>query len=384
MSMKLRRRYIFGIICNFFVLLYLFLNFVIRVFDNSIISLRLCLFSLLVSCVCSFFCYSKKNYLCFLYILLFIVSWFIELIFKPEWQYSFDYFVYSVSYMLVAMFLVQWSQQVFALRVLFIFVMVSILVKLLLFDTPIREFMLDESSYNFISVLALLYFGLYCLTLIKNNKPLSLKDGFLFLVVCCLAYGRGGIISALCFLGLLLVYKFYNARIGANKKVLIGFLVLLSIIFFHSLLLERLSDYEIFGKFKKMGMESNGRADIWLKFINNSFSSFKDFILGANPAKIFTEGNLHNSYLQMYANFGFVFFISNVFITILILIYYSRKRSRNIWLLILFVTFIVRALLDRVCFRGHCEILYFYFIFNFFIDISTKNKVVDCKLYKSL
>ncbi|MBP5368799.1 MAG: hypothetical protein J6Z01_10145 [Bacteroidales bacterium] len=282
------------------------------------------------------------------------------------------------------MFLVQWSQQVFALRVLFIFVMVSILVKLLLFDTPIREFMLDESSYNFISVLALLYFGLYCLTLIKNNKPLSLKDGFLFLVVCCLAYGRGGIISALCFLGLLLVYKFYNARISANKKVLIGFLVLLSIIFFHSLLLDRLSDYEIFGKFKKMGMESNGRADIWLKFINNSFSSFKDFILGANPAKIFTEGNLHNSYLQMYANFGFVFFISNVFITILILIYYSRKRSRNIWLLILFVTFIVRALLDRVCFRGHCEILYFYFIFNFFIDISTKNKVVDCKLYKSL
>ena len=199
MSMKLRRRYIFGIICNFFVLLYLFLNFVIRVFDNSIISLRLCLFSLLVSCVCSFFCYSKKNYLCFLYILLFIVSWFIELIFKPEWQYSFDYFVYSVSYMLVAMFLVQWSQQVFALRVLFIFVMVSILVKLLLFDTPIREFMLDESSYNFISVLALLYFGLYCLTLIKNNKPLSLKDGFLFLVVCCLAYGRGGIISACVF-----------------------------------------------------------------------------------------------------------------------------------------------------------------------------------------
>ena len=379
----MRRRFIFGIICNFFVLLYLYLNFVIRVFDNSIISLRLCLVSLLMSCVCSFFCYSRKNYLCFLYIILFIVSWIIELIFKPEWQYSFDYFVYSVSYMLVALFLVQWNQKIFALRVLFIFVMVSILVKLLLFDTPIREFMLDESSYNFISVLALLYFGLYCLTRIKNNKPLSLKDGLLFLVVCCMAYGRGGIISAVCFLSLLLLVKFCKSRMGANKKVLIGFLVLFSIIFFHSLLLDRLSDYEVFGKFRKMGMESNGRADIWLHFISNSFSSIKDFILGANPSKIFNDGNLHNSYLQMYANFGFVFFLSNVFITIFILIYYSRKRSRNIWLLILFVTFIVRALLDRVCFRGHCEILYFYFIFNFFLDISTKNKVVNYKLQKS-
>ncbi len=348
------------------------------------ICLRLCLLSLLISCVFSFFSYSKKNYLCFLYILLFVVSWLIELIFRPEWQYSFDYFVYSVSYMLVAMFLVQWSQKIFALRILFLFVMVSIIVKLLIFNTPIREFMLDESSYNFISVLALLYFGLYCLTLIKNNKPLSLKEGFLFLVVCCLAYGRGGIISAVCFMSLLVLVKFYKSRISVNKKILIVCLLIFSIIFFHSLLLNSLSDYEVFGKFKKMGMESNGRADIWLQFINNSFESFKDFILGSNPLMVFNDGNLHNSYLQMYANFGLVFFIANVFITICILIYYSRKRSRNIWLLILFVTFITRALLDRVCFRGHCEILYFYFIFNFFIDISTKNKIVDNKLYKSL
>lgn len=374
-KMKINSKITGSNICNLVVFSYLFLNFIIRIVNNSGILLRMCLLCMLTACVLSFFSIIKKITTVGGYYFLFILSWLVEVISKRnEWTYSAEYFIYTFSYMGIALILVTHKQSVKLYGLLYYAVVLYLTIKILVFGDSIRGLMLDGSSYNFISALVLVYLGTYCIAKIQAGKEFSIVQAVAFMLITCLCFGRGGILTAVVFLSLIVVVKYLKKK-ATLKKAVFTALVIILIVVFSANILHFLSTSAAFEKFSEKGMESSDRIVIWRSFFRNNFSSFRNFILGSNPLLSFSDGNLHNSFFQMYASFGLPFFLMNVILNICLVVYYSLKRSRNIWMIIIYLTFFLRSNLDKICFRGSCEIIYFCLIFHFLLDIMQSNYV---------
>ncbi len=364
---------------NIAVYFYLLLNFVIRIVSNSTVFLRLCLLLMLLSSLLSGIIAVKQFRSVTLYYILFVSSFIVEYVTKAgEWRYSLDYFVYTFSYMGIALMLVTSKQKVVLYRLLFYLVMLYLIVKVLVIKAEIRGLMLDGSSYNFISALALLYLGVYCIVLFQNDKEFSILQALTFFVVTTIAYGRGGILTGALFLVLTCGIKYLKTSTSA-KKTVITVCVIALIILSSSYVISIIEESGYFAKFEQEGMDSSSRTDIWSGFLSNNLGSIKSFFLGSNPLLVFKDGNLHNSYLQMYASFGLPFFLINILMNIIFVLHYAARKNRNVWILAIYFTFFLRANLDKICFRGGCEILYFCFIFQLLTDCLKTNDVTKSR-----
>ena len=92
------------------------------------------------------------------------------------------------------------------------------------------------------------------------------------------------------------------------------------------------------------------------------------FFIGGTPSFLI-DGNIHNSFLQMYAIFGLLFFVTNV--VIIIKMFIRDIKCKDFQSLIISVTFFVRCMTDRVLFRGYGEIAYFFIIFDYLCNEKT-------------
>ena len=361
-TIRIKKSYFQDWVFEWLPFIYAVLNAVIRIVNNNSLLLRLCLCSLIIAGVYGLISVFIKKYTkVLMYILFTSVSWLFCLLLKDGGIYEVDRFIYSIMYMGMAIILLRHVGSVFKFRVLYFIVAIYLMVKIIYLKVPIRGFMLDESSYNFISVICLFYLALLGIMKYKNNEKLSLLEIACFVIITFVAYGRGGIVAAV----VLLAGYIYLQIVENKRKYLIWLIIAAAIVVFiiyGNQIMGYLVDHYL-GKFVSHGFDNNGRLDIWSGFLQNCLESPTTFLFGSDPSEVAKEGNLHNSILQMYASFGIVFMLVNLYLIAKATLYYLKSGER--WLVLVFTVVFVRSLTDMVIFRGYCEIIYYFYLFNY-------------------
>ncbi len=183
-------------------------------------------------------------------------------------------------------------------------------------------------------------------TVIRNNLAITGEVIHLLImfILCFLTDSRGAILSAMSFSVLHIAYMTYTLKrrektLGYASKpiglaaVVIGFIIL-GILMYNT------------SRLKAYGLQSNGRLQIYLSYVKEL--DFKKFLFGYVPS-VFDKGywHMHNSFLQMLVELGFLGFITPFTIYISSFIALIRHRF---FLAGLFLVISFYSLVDYVIF----------------------------------
>ena len=297
----------------------------------------------------------------FIYIVFLLICWLFELLINEGKQYyDFTDLINTVFFFGIAYLFFTGSRNYKIYGLLYYFVSLYFFITVAVLKTSYRGLLADGNSYNYISCYVILYFSIYAFALLSNGKKIGYIDSVLLVVVCLYCYGRTGIISSLLYaLGFAFI-KIYEKRMKWFTYFLIGGAIILLFVFSNRLVTAVLGSAN-FGKFAIYGLDLNGRQEIWGAFMRDTMKNIITFFAGANPLERSAEGNLHNSFLLMWASFGFLFFIVNL---IVIIKYTASKiKSKEYYLLLVVWTFFFRAFFDKMMFRWYGEIIMFTLVF---------------------
>lgn len=368
MSLLIKKRFLIHkknliyYIGNFFLYLFFTFNFISFGMYSSLFISRIRFLVLIIAAIFGYYYLLKKhnNNLYFVF-LIFVISWTFATLFREKGVYSFDLFKYSLMYMGVSLNIL-YSKQNFTIAKFLFFVCCTItLFQLLILKIPIRQFMRDGTSYNYISVLVLFYLLFYNVVCIQNKKNYDFLAAILFFIISLISYGRGGIITAGFYLIMVFIYKFSDIKLFYKCVLCIIMIVFLSLSV--NSIREFIYNSGLFDKFIVRAGEEESRLLIWKIYITDACSSVKSFFWGGNKYLINSEGNIHNSFLQMHSSIGII--------PLLITVYsYARLTlqafiKKNYLLVISVITLIIRAFTDKLFFQGFNEIFLYYFIFYF-------------------
>lgn len=358
------------IVSEILIFLFLFYTAYVRLIDNTLFGLNVCNFTLLLAGLLNYVkALLKKDFSVVLLALFTGISWIICCLLRTEWNYETISMINTIAYISVAYDFVVEEKSTLLYGFLYYFVALYTLYALVIKGVPIRGFLKDGTSYNYISIVVLFYLCLYTLVQIKNKKRITMTQAIIFLVIVIVSYGRGGIVTGLSYLMLTLFAKFKE-----NDKKPTTYLVTLSAFAFVLVMWNKLYSYVMshgfFQKFQAMGLEGE-RSSMWSMYAKTCFKSAKYFYVGGNPGIFSVEGNLHNSFLQLYASFGILY--------LLVLVYVYIQAFRQMYIekewqaFVVAITFSLRAATDKLMFRGYCEIIFYFLIFYFIL----RNKRLD-------
>ncbi len=320
-----------------------------------------------------------RNSRIILFILAFAASWAASFLIRGSGAYEPNLFLYSVLYMGMAVNMVSHRHSVRIPGFLFFVVCATSLVRLLILKEPIRGFLKDGTTYNFISVLLLFFLAFYCIALIQNNEKIPYVAAIVFAWISLLVYGRGGIITGLFFLVFVI---FWGTKDETNRKkrgalrltavvtVIVGVVALLAFLGYI-----RIAAFEsVFAKFYEKNATDEPRLEIWSGYIRACSKSLRDFIFGADSKRFFVDGNLHNAFVQLHSAFGMIPFLLLLY-TFVRLAVYSFKTKR-MYLLCLLLTIVIRSMTDKTAFQGYCEPLFYYLAFTW-LNVREKKRMVS-------
>lgn len=360
----------FRIMANLFMFLFFIFAFMYYFISNYFTNIRLVF--LVISGTLGYICYlnnKKINLYPIGYLLLLISSWMICYLAKPLYHYEFTKLICSVMYIGVALILIE-NKQNLKIYIAFFYIAIGVLLfRLYVMRIPINVFMADGSSYNFISVICLFLVSTYNIVRIQNGKDFSIVSIVIYFIITVTGYGRGGLLSGILMLLGMIVIMYLKKNKLSKLMILLFTLIFLACIYKY---LDSIVSYvfyqtELLGKFKIRGINSNIRLLYWKIFLSNNFSSVSNLFFGSNPYLAREiDGNLHNSFLQMYSAFGLVFFVTNI-----IIIFKAIRKNyldHNISNLLFFIVLLVRSFTDRVMFHGINECIFYYFIFLFLLN----------------
>ena len=296
------------------------------------------------------------------YFALAVLSFMICLSFDANYNYGISKFICTVSYMGIALNLLSHGRRPLLYEILFYAVSAFVLFRIHILGVAVRDIIQDGSSRNYISVYALFFFLSASIMRVQEGKKVSLIQSLVFLVVAFSAYGRGGMLT-----GILLVFGVLFIHVLEKKSswkiillAVIGTLLVMSVVFWNPLLVLLNKYFPFFRQFSQRAITVDNRLPIWSAFLKNNGKSLQGFLLGSDPVLARADGNLHNSFLQMYSSFGLIFFAINIVLTVYAIFFYYKKDK---WMLLLFVVLLSRAMTDRLFYHGINECLYYYFIF---------------------
>lgn len=310
------------------------------------------------------------------------ICWVLEIFMKRAWNYDVMDFFSSLLYMGIAFFILTFQHNFNILRKIYIFASLLIIFRIAVVGESFILIMVGGNSYNYISIIFLFLLGMVLIT--NNNLKNSQIIAYyvLYFMICILSYGRGGIVSGTVLIAGVLFINVFQRKNKTQALFMFAFMliIIVVIVVFGQTIGNAIIAENYFGKFNHYGFDSNGRLDIWSNYLKDCFSSIYAVVLGGDQFKNLSisngELNLHNSYLQMYASYGLMYFLLNVFLmgkTI-------RKKinEKNWYMLIYLFAFMIRAFTDKMMFEWPCEIIYYYFIFDYLISKSSR-KVVENK-----
>jgi len=231
-----------------------------------------------------------------------------------------------------------------------------------------RYLLFGGISRNYISVFVLFSIALIYIGHEKNNKDCPFYIPIMYLIVCVYSVGRGGIYSAIIFLGLTIIKNmFFETKLSMAGKIrnIVLVLVVMAALFY---LVYKNWDYisvtylnRFLGRDYSISSSDAGRIYMFKEYLNQCSSSLSSFIFGADATKISIDTtNLHNSYLQIHSEFGiigllaFVIGVAKAFKHLII-----NKKYDSI---ILLVTILFRSSIDW-CYPGFImDIVILYYI----------------------
>ncbi len=170
-----------------------------------------------------------------------------------------------------------------------------------------------NSSNNFISVYLSFPIILYYITADRQGAPLRAIPAICYWIMTLLGRGRGGIVCGSVFLLIILLSAIFSGRksTGRVNKFLAAMAVLSAIILIAATIAYgKLSTWEPFRKFAKLGMSNNGRSAVWNEYLYSLSGNPSNIIFGSSFADmsvvIMYLENLHNSFLNIHAFNGIV------------------------------------------------------------------------------
>ena len=170
--------------------------------------------------------------------------------------------------------------------------------------------MFQGTSRNHISILFMMAAAVINIEEFKNNKNITLWPSILFLVFSVAAAGRGGVICALLYMLSISIYKINGLKRKQRIRV-VGIILcsgILIFVFYAPVIFEYIVNLEIFMRMSGQRISGNGRELMNVAYLKNInfLTFFYGYEFSANP--IFQiEGNLnpHNSFITLHRLYGF-------------------------------------------------------------------------------
>lgn len=307
-----------------------------------------------------------RNSRIFLYIIFTLCCWGISFFYRlGEWIYDIRDISNTIFFMGIAYSFVKKNPRIWLYASAYYFTVIYVFLQVVVWGKSYRSVMVDGNSYNYISAFVVFLYCLYVFAQEKRGRHPSIVQNAIFAGILLITYGRGGIITAFIY-GLLFIYlRLYEGK----KKVYTYALAagcLFAVFFSRDFIIGYFIEGGALNKFLEYGLNSNGRLVLWETYLKNCVSGVSDFIFGANPVLLRPDANLHNSFLQMWASLGFIFFSVNIILMICESI--RAIKGKRYYYVIVFIAFCVRAFTDKMMFRWYGEILMYYYVFGYLLD----------------
>lgn len=225
------------------------------------------------------------------------------------------------------------------------------------------------TSRNYVSVYSLIVLSFAAFAAYSNGKQLSIILPLITFILALYSIGRGGIITtAFLFVSILIYRGLINNEAGVID--LKGILLISGILV---LIIVAIINYEeivqkLFSRFVDNAAKgsNNERADLLRTYVEHIPSApILKVIFGMQPnglpnAFVRVGWNIHNSYLQFYANTGIIGITSLIVLICNSISYLYRRRVEE---LIIFVAFLLRCGTDYVFSGNVGDMVLLYFLF---------------------
>lgn len=225
-------------------------------------------------------------------------------------------------------------------------------------------------SNNFVSIIILFPVVMYYAIAEQYRDKISYIPALIVWILSLLASGRSGIgASSILFVSIFLYCELRSEKSKQQSRVLFIFgilwktilIILIGVVIYYIFV-----EYSsvILRKFLQSGFDNQARAVIWKDYIDHTFDSLKNIVLGTPKENLIMgrifEGNAHNSFINIHVDNGILVLI--VFGYLVYSIVYAVKNKKWIFLICL-VTFCFRAFFDNVFWgtKGTAILMYFMF-----------------------
>lgn len=248
--------------------------------------------------------------------------------------------------------------------------------------TGLGEPIFSNLSNNYVSVLLFLPTIVYYIRTEYYKNRITLMPTISVTIICIMAMGRGGIITAAFLTISILCYilfsdnnrkSLYNQALIRIVFVFVGIIVL-GVALSYS---EKIKTIAVFERFVKFGMYGTGRAGIWKEYIKTASTSLESILAGVEyselPLMVRYKNNLHNSFFNLHADYGMI-----VLLYVIFLIIFNCKKciTNKKWIYLSVMTvFFARAFTDKIFGGGSMATPIFIFVLLHIRDKGFEEKL---------
>ena len=226
-----------------------------------------------------------------------------------------------------------------------------------------RDF-LSMGSENNISACLIFFILVAYLAQSPKKKLLNHIPTLFCLFVCLWTGSRGGSLAAIVLMVCVAAHNVLSLKKGrtiALLKIFVAFVLVLAgvAIFFSEYMTAFVEKMDQYGG-------KSVRTEIWAEYINASFESVGNFLLGVNTTDptlemlSFYSGNPHNSFLILHANLGIIacFLIFALYIKVIS----KARKEKNAVIIIVLIAASARMFFDWIAFTGVFDVLFWYML----------------------
>lgn len=223
-------------------------------------------------------------------------------------------------------------------------------------DPNVYNFIFDDSSRNYVSMIYIFILVMLHLVYNKEGKHLSLMYSLITFIGAIILFGRTGIIIST----LILLYSLINSNISKFFKWLICFIIIVSLFSSITILEAFLMEKTSFSQ----GIESP-RSLMLEEYFATMTENLLTLLFGLEleyccPTIVGHKYNTHNSFIMGHVRFG----VFHLFLSIIIYIYVLSSKN---FLLIFFISIIYfRYWFDQIGLFSPVDIVLFYILVSSF------------------
>ena len=357
----IKRKTFFDTFTTMYLLLYFLLDYINQVyslFSNNLLSL-LYMFSSVALLLVLFF---VKNSVLSTKTLIFILATYSSLIFSSMYNTNVNLtFIILYSKFILFALLLLYTKINFDLSriVMYLFFIFHLL---FIFSNRNADELFINLSRNNVSIYLILFISFYYISAFQNSKKISFWPSLLSVIISAWSSSRGGVIST----SILFILTFFNYNTYKKKSsyVAICFLIIFAL---QSIFFQELFYMNIVERFNQDHSSGITRLDIISQYVRLSSMSFYDSLFGSNlnsiPYIYLLKGNPHNSFVNLHAVFGLLYFLIVIYILLLTIVYYFKSKSI---LFLVLIAIVLRSLTDIPLFGGIYDIIFLYTVFYYF------------------